>query len=78
MINKLVDEGYVQKIKDINDRRNKTIHLIKTGKKALEKSKSENTILFNHLISDLSKEELTMINASLVMLGTSIDKKIVK
>lgn len=78
IINKLTDEGFVQRIENSQDRRNKTISLTENGKRALKKSKTENKMLFNHLVSDLSQEELTLINSCLIMLNSSIDNKTAK
>lgn len=75
-INKLVDEGYVLRKEDPNDRRNKYVVLSDAGKKALKETREASKQIFSQLLVDLTEEELIEIQNSLLKLETSIEKAI--
>jgi len=78
MVNKLVEEGYVQRVEDKFDRRNKTIGLTNIGEKVLTEYKAESRKIFSSLISHISIDELLEIEKSLSVLSQSINDVIDK
>jgi len=78
MINKLVEEGYVQRVEDKFDRRNKTIGLTNIGEKVLTEYKAESRKIFSSLISHISIDDLLEIEKSLSVLSQSINDVIDK
>ena len=68
MIDKLVNQGYVSRIEDPIDRRNRIIDLTKTGHEIVEKSKEERTAWLNQLAACFSPAEQEMIEKAMKLL----------
>ncbi|MTI49565.1 MarR family winged helix-turn-helix transcriptional regulator [Sporosalibacterium faouarense] len=67
-INKLVEEGYVLRKEDPEDRRNKLILLSEYGIKAMNESKNASRKIFSDLLTGLNHNELEEIKNSLIKL----------
>jgi len=68
MIDKLVNQGYVSRIEDPIDRRNRIIDLTKTGHEIVEKSKEERTAWLNELAACFSPVEQEIIEEAMKLL----------
>lgn len=77
-VNKLVEEGYVLREEDPNDRRNKHIVLSDEGEKVLNEAKNASREIFSNLLTGLKHEELEEIKNNLISLDSFIRKNIEK
>lgn len=75
-INKLVEEGYVLRKEDPNDRRNKYIVLSEEGERVMNESKDMSKKIFNNLLSGLTHEDLEEIKNNLIKIDNAIEKNI--
>ncbi|MBB6214404.1 DNA-binding MarR family transcriptional regulator [Anaerosolibacter carboniphilus] len=73
-VNRLVDEGYLQRIENKEDRRNIYFVLSDLGEKVFNEMREKNRELFSELVDGLSPEELVEIEAQLLKLNETIEK----
>ncbi len=75
-LNKLVDEGYVQRIENQEDRRNIYFTLSDLGESMFEEMREKSRKLFSKLIDGLAPEEFQEIEEQLSKLNKTIEKNI--
>jgi DNA-binding MarR family transcriptional regulator len=75
-VNKLVDEGYVQRIENQEDRRNIYFDLSEEGRKIFIEMREKGRRLFGGLVDGLESKELMEIEVQLLKLHNTIEKNI--
>lgn len=68
IIDKLVNQGFVSRIEDTQDRRNKIIDLTLEGHEIIEKSKQAKSAWLNELASSFSPDEQELLEKGLTLL----------
>jgi len=74
LINNLVKRGFVERIEDKNDRRNKQIFLTQNGKKLMEKLYPWALELYEKAAGDLHEEELSNALLLIKQMTTNLNK----
>ncbi|MFT9495591.1 MarR family winged helix-turn-helix transcriptional regulator [Anaerosolibacter sp.] len=75
-VNKLVDEGYVKRIENQEDRRNIYFDISDEGKKMFNEMREKSRKIFGGLIDGLESDELMEIEVQLLKLHNTIEKNI--
>lgn len=74
-VNKLVKQGYVEKVQDEEDRRVYWVQITQEGRAAFHKVHKAHIKYLNYLLEEFTEDEKQLMITSLKQLGTMVAKK---
>lgn len=75
VVNKLVKQGYVEKVQDQDDKRVYWVQITHNGKMAFEKVHEAHIEYLNYLLEEFTEEDKELMITSMKQLGKMVDKK---
>jgi DNA-binding MarR family transcriptional regulator len=73
-VNKLVQDGLLERIKDEEDKRICWIQITQAGKSALDEMVNKRNVMFETMLHDFSQEELSLFISSLELIRNKFSK----